>query len=105
MSKNILPPVQLLNTGRKRALLYLRVSTPGQVNTDFNPEGISLPAQREACIQMAAKLSADIVDEYIEPGRSATNTDARPKFQEMMARVKGKHSGLLGVVGRLTRWG
>ncbi|MCA1705376.1 MAG: hypothetical protein LC808_19815 [Actinobacteria bacterium] len=32
----------------KRALLYLRVSTPGQVNTDYNPEGISIPAQREA---------------------------------------------------------
>ncbi|MGY2062054.1 hypothetical protein ACW9HQ_44855, partial [Nocardia gipuzkoensis] len=29
-----------------RALLYLRVSTPGQVNKDFDPEGISLPAQR-----------------------------------------------------------
>ena len=28
----------------KRALLYLRVSTPSQVNTDYNPEGISIPA-------------------------------------------------------------
>ena len=31
------------------ALLYLRVSTPGQVNTDYDPEGISIPAQRAAC--------------------------------------------------------
>jgi site-specific DNA recombinase len=30
---------------RKRAVLYLRVSSRGQVDTDYDPEGISLPAQ------------------------------------------------------------
>src|SRR6266511_2741172 len=72
----------------KRALLYLRVSTPGQVNTDYNPEGISIPAQREAGERKARELNAVIVDEYVEPGRTATSIEKRPVFQEMVARVK-----------------
>ncbi len=74
--------------GRKRALRYLRVSTPSQVNTDFNPEGISIPAQREATDRKAAELNADIVDEYVEPGRTATSIEKRPVFQRMLARIK-----------------
>jgi site-specific DNA recombinase len=74
--------------GAKRALLYLRVSTPGQVNTDYNPEGISIPAQREAGERKAGELGAVIVDEYIEPGRTATSIDKRPVFQDMVARIK-----------------
>ena len=74
----------------KRALLYLRVSTPGQVNTDYNPEGISIPAQREAGTRKAAELGAAVVDEFIEPGRTATSIDKRPVFQEMLARVKAE---------------
>jgi len=74
--------------GAKRALLYLRVSTPSQVNTDYNPEGISIPAQREACERKARELGATIAAEYIEPGRTATSIEKRPVFQEMLARVK-----------------
>jgi hypothetical protein len=33
----------------KTAVLYLRVSTVSQVQTDYDPEGISIPAQRVAC--------------------------------------------------------
>jgi site-specific DNA recombinase len=73
---------------RKRAALYLRVSTPGQVNTDYNPEGISIPAQREAGQYKANLLDADIVREFVEPGRTATSIDKRPVFQEMLAWVK-----------------
>lgn len=58
---------------RKRAVSYLRVSSSGQVNTDYDQEGISLPAQREAVA-----------------GRSATTTDGRPEFQRMMARIKAE---------------
>lgn len=75
---------------RKRAVLYLRVSTPGQVNTDYNPEGISIPAQREAGARKADELDADIVREFIEPGRSARTVDRRPTFQEMLAWVKAQ---------------
>src|SRR5262245_10934786 len=64
--------------GPKRAVLYLRVSTPGQVNTDYDPEGLSIPAQRRACVERATNLRALVVGEYVEPGRSATNIDNRP---------------------------
>ena len=79
---------QRITEPRKRAVLYLRVSTPGQVNTDYNPEGISIPAQREAGERKAASLEADIVNEFVEPGRTATSIDKRPRFQEMLAWVK-----------------
>jgi site-specific DNA recombinase len=74
----------------KRAVVYLRVSTPSQVMTDYNPEGISLPAQREACELKGAALGAEILREFVEPGRSATNIKNRPVFQEMMAWIKGQ---------------
>jgi site-specific DNA recombinase len=73
---------------RKKGVIYLRVSTPSQVNTDYNPEGISLPAQRERCEPKCAELGADIVRVFVEPGRSATSIDKRPVFQEMLAWVK-----------------
>jgi DNA invertase Pin-like site-specific DNA recombinase len=71
-------------------VLYLRVSSAGQVNTDYDPEGLSIPAQRQACQGKATELGAVVIDEYVEPGRSATNTDNRPKFMEMMARIKAE---------------
>jgi site-specific DNA recombinase len=74
----------------KRAFSYLRVSSAGQVNTDYDPEGISLPAQRTAIQRRAAELDAEIVAEFVEPGRSATTVDGRPVFQEMMARLKAE---------------
>ena len=75
---------------RKRAWLYLRVSTPSQVHTDYNPEGISIPAQREACRRKAAELGAAVFEEFVEPGRTATSIDKRPVFQEMLARIKDR---------------
>lgn len=76
--------------GPKRAVLYLRVSSAGQVRTDYDPEGLSIPAQRHACQARATELGGVVVDEYVEPGRSATNTDNRPRFMEMMARIKAE---------------
>ncbi len=74
----------------KRAVLYLRVSTPSQVNTDYNPEGISIPAQREAGERKATELGAKVVNEFVEPGRTATTIDKRPVFQEMIAWVRAQ---------------
>jgi site-specific DNA recombinase len=74
----------------KRAVLYLRVSSAGQVNTDYDPEGISIPAQRRRCVDKARELGVEIVDEYVEPGRSATAISKRPVFQAMMARIKNQ---------------
>ena len=65
---------------RTRAFIYLRVSSAGQVNTDNDPEGISLPAQRAAILRRAQELDAEIAAEFVEPGRSATTVDGRPAF-------------------------
>jgi site-specific DNA recombinase len=72
----------------KRAVLYLRVSTLAQVNTDYDPEGNSIPAQRKAGRQKAAGLGATVIKEFVEPGKTATSIDKRPIFQDMMAWVK-----------------
>src|SRR5438552_1414949 len=80
----------VLSTAPKRAVLYLRVSTLGQVNNDYNPEGISIPAQREACQRKAAELGAIIVGEYVEPGRTGKDIEHRPVYQEMLARLKAE---------------
>ena len=67
-------------------MIYLRVSTPSQVATDYDPEGLSIAAQREACLRKAEQMGHEIVDEYVEPGRSATRMDQRPVFQSMFSR-------------------
>nr|WP_169731957.1 recombinase family protein [Glycomyces arizonensis] len=69
-------------------MLYLRVSDPKQVNTDYDPEGNSIPAQRKACTELAGQLGLTVVEEYVEPGRSAKTIDRRPRFNAMMERVR-----------------
>ena len=68
-----------------RAVLYLRVSTAKQAKTDLDPEGLSLPAQRESCIRKAEELGAEVVDEYVDRGESAKTVD-RPQFRKMVSR-------------------
>jgi site-specific DNA recombinase len=72
----------------KTAVLYLRVSTTSQVQTDYDPEGISIPAQRLACQRKAEQMGLTVVGEYVEPGRSATTIAKRPVFQQMLTRIK-----------------
>ena len=67
------------------AVIYLRVSSPGQL-TGHNPEGYSIEGQRKACENYAASLGARIVREYIEPGRTATNT-RRQALQQLLAEL------------------
>jgi DNA invertase Pin-like site-specific DNA recombinase len=64
---------------------YLRVSSKGQVNTDYDPEGISLPAQREACHTRARELGTAIIEEFIDPGVTAKSIEHRTAFREMIA--------------------
>ena len=45
---------------RSTAIIYLRVSTVGQVNTAHDPEGYSIPGQRDACRRHAKALGADV---------------------------------------------
>ncbi len=71
----------------KRAVLYLRVSDPSQVKTDYDPLGQSIPSQRMACQRKADELDVTIIDEYVEPGESATEMTKRIAFRQMIARI------------------
>jgi site-specific DNA recombinase len=66
--------------GRKRAMLYLRVSTGRQAAND-----VSLPSQRDITTNHCAANNWIVVDEYVE---AATATDdRRPEFQRMIERA------------------
>ena len=87
----------------KTAVLYLRVSTTSQVQTDHDPEGISIPAQRLACQRKAEQMGVTVIDEYVEPGKSATTIEKRPIFQAMLARLKSERDADYVIVYNLSR--
>ena len=87
----------------RRAVLYLRVSSKKQVTTDFDPEGISLPAQRKSCERKAEQLGLEIVDEYIEPGASGTETSRRVAFQQMLERIRTEKDVDYVIIYKLSR--
>lgn len=87
----------------KTAVLYLRVSTTGQVRTDYDPEGISIPAQRVACQRKAEQMGVTVVDEYVEPGRSATTIEKRPVFQALLEPIKRDGDADYVIVYNLSR--
>jgi site-specific DNA recombinase len=73
------------DSNEKRAVLYLRVSTPRQMHTgaDVDPEGNSIATQREACLAKATSLDASIAAEFVEPGNSAQSIEKRPVFKQL----------------------
>src|ERR1700683_695186 len=71
----------------KKCVIYLRVSTLEQAQKDQDPEGYSIPAQREACRRKADSLDAEVVAEYIDRGESARSAD-RPRLKDMLAKLK-----------------
>jgi site-specific DNA recombinase len=87
---NVIEVAQDPATGRtraKRAVIYLRVSTAKQVGKDDDPDGYSLPAQRDACERKADQLDAEVVEVFVDRGESAKTADRR-EFQRMIAFVK-----------------
>ena len=70
------------------AVIYLRVSSSGQVNKAYDPEGYSIPSQREACRRHAERLGAQVVAEFVEPGRTGTNMQRRG-LQELLTALPG----------------
>jgi site-specific DNA recombinase len=68
------------------AVIYLRVSSDGQVNKAHDPEGYSIPTQREACEHHAARLGAQVIAQFVELGRTGTNL-RRPALQEMLGEL------------------
>jgi len=65
-------------TAPLRAALYLRVSTGRQAESD-----LSIPDQRRQALAYCAARGWEAVEEYVEPGATATD-DKRPEFQRMI---------------------
>ncbi|MGH3783316.1 MAG: recombinase family protein [Pseudonocardiaceae bacterium] len=95
---------QQLPDARSDAVGYLRVSSLGQVETDFNPEGISLPAQRKAITTRSKELGAVIVHEFTDPGKSAKTIEHRDAFREMIAYLKTNSNIRYVIVYALSRF-
>ena len=74
---------EITSTSRPLAVSYLRVSTKEQAERDGDPEGYSIPAQREANRRKADALGADIVAEFVDRGESARSAD-RPELKRML---------------------
>jgi site-specific DNA recombinase len=73
-------------TDEATAVIYLRVSTSGQVNKAHDPLGYSIPGQQEACRRHAERLGARVIAEFVEAGYTGTNT-RRPALQEMLGQL------------------
>lgn len=76
-----------VTAGVKRAALYLRVSTLKQAAKDDDPEGYSVPAQKEAGYRKAESLGAEVVAVAIDKGESAKTADRR-EFQRLLKRIR-----------------
>ncbi|NEM90915.1 recombinase family protein [Galbitalea soli] len=91
-------------TPGSRAVVYLRVSSKGQVNTDYDPEGISIPAQRISCQRKAEQLGLTVVAEYVEAGISGTEMSKRVAFQQMLERIRRDRDVDYVIVYKLSRF-
>jgi site-specific DNA recombinase len=88
----------------KRAALYLRVSSPGQVRTDYDPEGLSLPSQRERGQEKAHSLDAEVAREYVEAGVTAKSLIHRKAFKQMIADIREHRDIDYVIVWSVSRW-
>lgn len=72
--------------GETKAVLYLRVSSKKQMDTavDIDPDGNSIATQREVATRKANNLNAAVVQEFVEPGVSASTIEKRQVFQAML---------------------
>jgi site-specific DNA recombinase len=83
---------------------YLRVSSKGQVNTDHNPEGVSIPAQRLKVEERGRELDSPKAAEFVDPGRSARTIDQRPEFQAMITYLREHPNVRYVIVYMLSRF-
>jgi site-specific DNA recombinase len=77
---------------RLRVVLYLRVSTGRQAETD-----LSIPDQRRQIEAWAVSRGHTVIGEYVEAGASATD-DKRPVFQTMIDQACDGESGIEAIV-------
>jgi site-specific DNA recombinase len=104
------PAETAISHGTKRAFAYLRVSSDGQVKTDYSEDGLSIDAQREGAEEKSTGLEAEIVREFSDPGRSAfVDLHKRTGFLTMLDELKrcNEHPSThvdYVIVWSLSRW-
>lgn len=86
-----------------QGLSYLRVSSRGQVETEYDAEGMSLPAQRRKCAERAREKKLVLADELIDPGITATNIEDRKSYQQLIERLKTDEAISFVMVYSITR--
>lgn len=69
-----------------KGVIYARVSTEEQA-----AEGFSIAAQKEALRDYAKMRNIEIVDEYIDEGRSGKSIDGRPQMQKLLKSAKDQN--------------
>lgn len=74
-------------TTTKAGVHYLRVSSVRQTHTaaDVSEHGNSIDTQREECNAKARDMGVNVIEEFIEPGKSAQTIDKRPEFRRLLA--------------------
>lgn len=84
----------------QKAAIYVRVSTDKQA-----AKGLSIPAQKERCLEYAKNHDYEIVerDIYIDAGESARSED-RPEFQRMLTNCSSDRSISAIIVYDLSRF-
>lgn len=66
-----------------KGVIYARVSTEEQAT-----EGYSIAAQKEALQEYARLRQIDIVDQFVDEGRSGKSIDGRPQMQQLLQAAK-----------------
>ena len=86
-----------------KAVLYLRVSSKRQMDTaiDIDPDGNSIATQREVSMRKANNLGATVVQEFVEPGVSASTIEKRQAFQDMLTFLRENPDVRYVIVGRI----
>jgi DNA invertase Pin-like site-specific DNA recombinase len=81
-------------------LVYLRVSTKGQLDTalDIDPKGLSIATQQSECTDKVAAIGGELVHPpFIEGGVSGKDVEHRPAFKQLLAYIHA-HPGIKYVV-------
>lgn len=72
-------------------LIYLRVSTKGQLDTalDIDPNGLSIATQQDECVTKVDGIGGELVHPpFIEGGVSGKDVEHRPAFKKMLAYIQ-----------------
>lgn len=86
MGNYYLEKVKKMSENKTKAVLYARVSTEEQAT-----EGYSINAQKQLLNEFAHKHNFEIIDEYIDEGKSGKNIEGRPEMKRLLKDAKNEN--------------